>query len=137
MKIPMRVRPRSGDIDMVPMISFVFLLLIFFLLIGRVGAVEPFDVLAPASARPGDPTATTPVLLMAANGDMAWDGERLPPDAVIGLAAQWSSLHPRAGLSLKADAAADAVVVIELLERLQAAGVTRLQLVTRPADGRG
>lgn len=119
---------------MVPMISFVFLLLIFFLLIGHYGAADPFAVRPPVSSLPTSSEATSTGLLLSANGDLAWGRERLAPAEAIERAVQWSALHPQQSVSIKADAAMEAVELIGLLERLKAAGVTRVLLLTTPAD---
>ena len=122
---------------MVPMISFVFLLLIFFLLIGHYGAAGAFAVRPPVSALPTSTEATSAGLLLSANGELAWGRERLTPPEAIERAVQWSALHPQGSVSIKADAALEAIALIDLLERLKAAGVTRVQLLTTPAGREG
>lgn len=134
MIIPLRGRPRTSDVDMVPMIGFVFLLLIFFLLIGRFGAAEAFSVRPPASRVPNPSEAVSTGLLVSSSGDIAWGRERLSQSEAIHRAARWSGLHPQESVSIKADAALEAIVLIDLLERLQAEGVSRVLLLTTSAD---
>ncbi|MGQ0619097.1 MAG: ExbD/TolR family protein [Panacagrimonas sp.] len=136
MKIPLRTRPRSGDIDMVPMINFAFLLLIFFLLVGRIAPAEALRVEPPQALEPLDSGgAGEPALLMDAEGRLAWGSEAITADELASRAAAWAEVHPDAALSLKADAATDAARVILLLEQLRDAGVIRVRLQTIAPPG--
>lgn len=136
MKIPLNLRPRSADIDMVPMINFAFLLLIFFLLVGRFGPGEALRVEPPRALAPLDPGGVKePALLMDVNGRLAWGSQTFPTDELPSRAATWADAHPDAALSLKADAATDAAQVILLLERLRDAGVPRVKLLIVAPSG--
>lgn len=131
-----RRRPRT-DVDMVPMINFAFLLLIFFMLVGRFGPLDPFPVAPPrAAAGPVEIAPETEVLLLGADGALAFGRERIGASGLAARAIRWKLAHPAQALPIKADAAADAARLVELLETLRAAGVAEVRLMTRPAGAR-
>lgn len=130
MKIPQRTRRRSSDIDMVPMINFAFLLLIFFMLIGRLKPAEALRIDPPRSLAPLDPQAGEAALLMDAEGRLAWGSQIVAEDGLSSRIAAWAGAHPDSALPLKADARVDAARVIALLETLRDAGVPRIKLLT-------
>lgn len=133
MKIPLPQRRSRTDIDMVPMINFAFLLLIFFLLVGRFGPQDVFKVTPPRTAMTSvEPAAGDPVLLFAADGALAFGGSRVEAAALPAALRAWRASHPQQALSLKADADADASRLVDLLELLRSAGVSEVRLLTRP-----
>ncbi|MDF1735082.1 MAG: biopolymer transporter ExbD [Minwuia sp.] len=122
-------RPRNDDDRILPLINVVFLLLIFFMIAGHLTATDPFAVTPPHSATETTPDADSHLILIDRNGRLALDGRPLPEAAV--LAAFGSG--PANMVRIKADGAVDAVTVIALMERLRAAGLSELQLLTVPA----
>ncbi len=129
MKLPTIRRSARSDIDMVPMINFAFLLLIFFMLAGTLVPAQklPIDPPRSALATPADPSGN--VLLMAADGSVGFAGELLPEAALPARVAQWQREHPQEPLRVKADAAVDAARVIQLLQSLRAAGIEHVSLL--------
>lgn len=125
-------RPRRRDDDesnLIPLINVVFLLLIFFMLAGRLARPDPADLTPPESGSAETVTAGWALLIDAA-GQFTVDGE---PLAAAGLEAwlQTRLSDPATGpLQVKADARLEATQLITVLERLRAAGVEELQLLT-------
>lgn len=137
MKIPTRVRTPRTDVDMVPMINFAFLLLIFFLLIGRFGPLDAFAVLSPRADAPAVAGEATPdQLLVGKDGRLALGQQRLEAAELGPRAAAWQAAHPAEPLYLKADAEFDAAQLVVLLETLREAGVSEVRLLTRRDAGR-
>ncbi len=130
MKLPTPKRESRTDIDMVPMINFAFLLLIFFMLAGTLVPAQkmPIDPPRSALATPADPSGN--VLLLAADGHAGFAGELLPEAELPARIAQWHKEHPQESLRVKADAAVDATRVINILQRLRAAGIEHVSLLT-------
>lgn len=125
-------RPRKDDEQrLLPLINVVFLLLIFFILAGRLSAVDPVSVEPPRSAGEGVLQARDLVVVLGA------DGTLIVPEALQTAAAQPDEVSDRT-VWLKADGGADSLDVIAAIETLHDAGVRRLQLVTVPLaeDGR-
>jgi len=70
----------DGDASVLPLINVVFLLLVFFMVAGRLSGGDPFEVTPPESGTEG-PAATAPMrVLLAADGRLAlgtWQGVAL------------------------------------------------------------
>ncbi len=123
-----KVRRRTGGVDdgVLPLINVVFLLLIFFMVAGRLAAGDPFRIEPLHAAVEGAPPDGAPLLLVAADGRLALDGEAVERAVLPG------RLAGAARLRVKADAAADSVVVARLLADLRAAGVAEARLMVEP-----
>ena len=130
MKLRAPKRAGRADIDMVPMINFAFLLLVFFLLVGRLAPADPLEV-RPAQSRAFDAAQQSgDVLLVAADGRLAFGGTVLAPEALAQRVSAWAAAHPGAPLPLKADAQLEAGRAIALLDILRDAGVRDVRLLT-------
>ncbi|ANK82599.1 MAG: biopolymer transporter ExbD [Rhizobiales bacterium NRL2] len=123
-----RRRPRNDDDRIMPLINLVFLLLIFFMLAGRLTAADPFEIAPPESASGADPVAEEMLILVAADGRLALDGAMVSEAEL----AERLGREPRR-VRLKADAEAEAVRVVQVMEVLRDAGVENLHLLTVPA----
>ena len=116
-------RPRAESI--VPMINVVFLLLIFFLMTATLAPPDPFDVAPPElEGAPGEARSGT--LYLAADGRLAYGPVR--GEAVFAAIAAVTPRPER--FTLRADGAAPGGEVARVLERLAAAGVTTVDIVT-------
>ncbi len=124
----MQFAPRAArrpSENIVPLINVVFLLLVFFMLTGTLSPVPPIDVDLPTAAG-GSPSAGAPVLVVSHTGTLALDGNPISPDDLS------ARLGERPGaLEVRADARVPARILLPLLERLQQAGLERVDLVTR------
>ena len=129
MKLPTSQREKRTDIDMVPMINFAFLLLIFFMLAGTLAPAQKTPIDPPRStlATPADPSGN--VLLVAADGRVGFGSEWVLESELPARIAQWRKEHPQEALRVKADAAADAALVINILQRLRASGIEHVSLL--------
>jgi biopolymer transport protein TolR len=135
MKIRASKSRAPGAIDMVPMINFAFLLLIFVILAGVIAAPDVLAVNPPHSA------ATTPfdtapdTLVIDAQGRIGFGGQIIEPDVLLTRAQAWQQSAGDRPLIVKADAGADAQRVVMILEVLRAAGVVRASLLTTQRSG--
>ncbi|PTU32644.1 ExbD/TolR family protein [Stenotrophobium rhamnosiphilum] len=129
MKLPVPKREKRTDIDMVPMINFAFLLLIFFMLAGTLVPAQknPIDPPRSTLATPADPSGN--VLLIASDGRVGFGTELLPESELPTRIAEWRKEHPQESLRVKADAAVDATRVINILQRLRASGIEHVSLL--------
>lgn len=126
-------KPRRGtgaDIDMVPMINFAFLLLIFVMLVGAISAPDVLGVRPPQSSAEAAVDAALDVVAIDAEGRVAFGGEILQPDTLVLRVQQWRQTAGERPLLVKADAGAEAERVVLVLETLRAAGVARVSLLT-------
>ena len=143
MQFKRRARKADPEAGILPLINVVFLLLIFFMLAGRLIQAAPFSVEPPVSAEAGaapGPGAERPrqaTVLLAADGRVALNGRPLDPAALQEAVAEQLAQQPDLPVNLKADGDAEASAVVEVMEQLRDAGVRRLQLFAqaRPAQG--
>ncbi len=137
MRPPFQRRRSRLDTDdgVMPLINVVFLLLIFFMLAGQLSSGDPFEIAPPDSVSEGAPTETPSLILVAADGRLALDGEELPLERLLERlpAAGEGGVAPE--VRVKADGRVEATLVVDLLSRLDQAGVGRVMLLTLPPDG--
>lgn len=127
-----QTRPRNDDERVLPLINVVFLLLIFFMIAGQLSATDAFRVQPAESASEGEPEAQDVLVLVAHDGRLALDGEELEAAALEAALRERVAGREDVRVRLKADGRARATEVVAVMERLRAAGVGRLHLLTVP-----
>jgi biopolymer transport protein ExbD len=132
-----RQRPRNEDDRILPLINVVFLLLIFFMLAGRLSASDPFKIDPPRSAGAGKVEIEQLLVQVGADGRLALNGEELEESALTAAVAAQVGEGVPAAVRLKADGGVEAVRVVAIMELLRAAGIETLQLLTVPAPAGG
>ena len=125
-------KQRNSDDGVLPLINVVFLLLIFFMLAGRLAAGDPFVIEPPKSQSEGLNSPQEMLILVSADGRFALDGIEMSEDAVVETAAQRRQETDSLKLRLKTDGGAPAERVVELMKRLREAGFQSLKLLTVP-----
>ena len=130
----MRRRARSGNHDerILPLINIVFLLLIFFMLAGRLSAPDPFATEPPASASEA-PAAAGIEVLAAADGGLALDGRIVPETELVAAIERRLAAGASSDMRLRVDGALTAARAIGIMDRLRKAGAEKIHLVTVPA----
>lgn len=124
-----KTRPKNSEERMLPLINIVFLLLVFFMLAGRLAATDPLQIEAPHSSSEEPKIGHHMVVYMDADGRLAFDGSVLDGTALRSAIAERAAFGE---LHLKADGEAEARQVIAVMELLRDAGVERLELLTLP-----
>jgi biopolymer transport protein ExbD len=129
-----RPAKRPEQENVIPLINVVFLLLIFFMLAGKLGQSDPFELTPPTSESARAPTERPATVYVGADGRTALG------DEVLALQALESAVRERMGngggvVRLKTDKAAEANRVIDIMEALRRAGVERVTLLTTVPDG--
>jgi biopolymer transport protein ExbD len=130
-------RPRNDEERILPLINVVFLLLIFFMLAGRLAASDPFQISPPASDSEGPAARHEFVVLVGADGRLALDNREIQAEALQDAVAERMAANRDAKVRLKADGEAAANDVVGVMELLRDAGVERLKLLTVPQDRGG
>lgn len=122
--------------NLLPMINVVFLLLIFFLISAKLAPPEPFAVTLPEAAAAEGGVGPGLVLHLGADGGLGY-GEARDDAALAALATARAEFCGRADcgktpprLALRADAAAPAEGLADLLASLAAIGFAEVTLVT-------
>jgi biopolymer transport protein ExbD len=126
---------RDQEVALIPLINVVFLLLIFFMIVGTIAPTDALPIDPPVS-REGQATEPDPVqLLIDADGRIALNGELIPADQLTTALAE--SIKPAEipetplNLTLKADGALVMAELRALLTQLRALGVERVRLLAR------
>ena len=130
-------RTRNDDERILPLINVVFLLLIFFMLAGKIAAGDPIPAEPPRSASEAASGARELVIVMGADGRIAFDGAVIERSAIGTAVATSLGGDEPPQIWLKADSDADSVEVVAVMETLREAGVERLKLLTTPAPVAG
>ncbi|WP_296704309.1 ExbD/TolR family protein [Thiocapsa sp. UBA6158] len=125
-----RSKPAAdSEANLIPLINVVFLLLIFFMLAGRLAPTESIAVDPPRSDSPQGTRATPLALLIDRTGQISLNGEPLD-DAVLAERVTEIIADGPAHLQIKADATLEALRLVDLLEQLRAAGAEDVDLLT-------
>lgn len=143
MQFSRRARKVDSEERILPLINVVFLLLIFFMLAGRLAASDLFRVDPPESAAADEASTADAqrepevLILLAADGRLALDGAPVERQALTSAVAARLAEAPRARVVLKADGAAEAGAVVDLMESLRDAGVSDLELFAQSPQTAG
>lgn len=134
----MRINPPSEDhrveVTVVPMVNVVFLLLIFFMLVGRIAPSEELEVSPPLSLS-GQMLNGEPVrIIVAKDGQIAIEKDKLEASDLSQVMAEMLQQNPERSFQLKADAGLEANRLIHIMEILRQAGVRELTLLTERAS---
>lgn len=118
---------------LLPMINVVFLLLIFFLIMAQITPPPPVEVTPPEAGRDGDALAEdgAAILWIDAAGGLAHR------DASDSAALEAVAAARPESVLIRADAAAPAARLAEVIAALGAAGISDLRLATLPRDRDG
>lgn len=133
----MRINPPPEDhrieVTVVPMVNVVFLLLIFFMLVGRIVPSSELEVSPPIS-RSGQAQSGEPVrIIVPADGHIVIGEKETDIAALDAAVAAILDSDPERQFQLKADAALEANRLIYIMEILRQAGVRELTLLTERA----
>ncbi len=127
-RAPRRTQPET----IVALIDVVFFLLVFFMLIGRMDATAPFEVV-PATAGTGiDMPGGGLTLAVSTTGMLALDGEQLERSAALRRVAEKMIEAPSTMVRVNADHAAALSDVLPLVAELEASGAGDIFLVVTP-----
>lgn len=126
-------RPRNHEERILPLINVVFLLLIFFMLAGRLASPDPFMIVPPHSVSEGPAETQEMLVLIGADGRLAMGDTEMDDAALRAAVSERMQAGTLALVRLKADGQAGATRVVAVMELLREAGVERLKLLTMPA----
>jgi biopolymer transport protein ExbD len=123
----------DSEANLIPLINVVFLLLIFFMLAGRLAPTELIALAPPRSDSPQSARAAPLVLLVDRTGQISLDGELLDDTTLTARVAEILADGPP-HIQVKADATLEALRLVDLLEQLRAAGAEDIDLLTLARD---
>ncbi|RKT47150.1 ExbD/TolR family protein [Thiocapsa rosea] len=129
-----RPKPAAdSEANLIPLINIVFLLLIFFMLAGRLAPTESIVLEPPRSVSPQSARATPLVILIDRTGQIRFNGEMVDDTTLAERVAEIVADVPP-HLQIKADATLEALRLVDLLEHLRAAGAEDIDLLTLARD---
>ena len=119
---------RGIDDKIIPMINVIFLLLMFFLIVGNLSRLPGPDMVSPVSVSEAMAAAQSIEITLAADGALGWGDEALSLAQLQERVRQ----HPGGanGLRLRADARVSAARLLPVIDAAKAAGATRIAIVT-------
>jgi biopolymer transport protein ExbD len=124
---------RRIDDKIIPMINIIFLLLMFFLIVGNISELVDEDVVPPRSTSTTVSTSAGAEWLLTRDGVVVLDGQ---PVGLDQLAAQLEVTGPLPErIILRADGNANSGALMTLMELLRKHGVETISLVTINHDG--
>lgn len=127
-------RPRNDEERILPLINIVFLLLIFFMVAGKLAASDPLEIKPPQSALESEAGPRELLVLLDAEGHLALDGEVMD-ESTLKAALQKRLSGDEVRIRLKADGRTEATRVVALMELLQDAGAEKVKLLTVAEGG--
>ena len=133
MKFGSQPQERRLDLTVLPMVNIVFLLLIFFMLVGRIAPTGELDVSPPVSLSGQVESRRSLRVEISSTREMALDGRRIDTTELIVTLTDILRQDPATQIQLKADAGLDANHLIRIMEILRLIGVGKLTLVTEHA----
>nr|WP_067287997.1 biopolymer transporter ExbD [Marinobacterium profundum] len=130
-------RARNRDDNLIPLINVVFLMLIFFMVAGKISRSDAIAIDPPASTSETTSRSEEPInILLSATGviymdDMELESEQLTHAVTTALD---NSQDPQAlSILLKVDAATPVDTLLQTLAQIKAAGMLKVSLATRMA----
>ncbi len=127
-----RKRPRNDDDAVMPLINIVFLLLIFFMIAGKLSSSDPFEISPPSSVSGENDAAGELTLLVGSAGELALDGEVMTETELKAALADRLQGNLEPVMRLKADGGSKATDIIRIMEIVRDAGVGEMNLLTLP-----
>lgn len=129
--LPARQRAQDDDARLIPMINVVFLLIIFFMVVGQISPHQAGPVELPL-ARSDKLAANQPLLLtLKANGELLLDERPLATaQLVIALQAELAK-RTAPTVAIRADQHATAAQLQQLLTPLRELGIARISLLSQ------
>lgn len=124
-------RRAAEDYSLLPLTNIVFLLLIFFLLIGRIGMPDALSIQPPKSTSDTALANSALRIEITANGKIAVDGETVPIGKLAATVRSHRTGTAKRPIQLKADGRLEATRVVHVMQILHRAGIEKLRLVTR------
>lgn len=126
-RLPRGRRPRSLDDALLPLINIVFLLMVFFLFVGRLGGNLGEQKAPVSQSRDAEEIAASPQQLeLLPDGRLQIGGERFAEAELAGRIGGWQGR----AVDLRSAADAPAERVLRILGLLRAGGVGEVRLLT-------
>lgn len=128
-----RCRRKNAENNMIPLINIVFLLLIFFMIAGRIEASRPPELDLPVSYHAAPATAQAVTISINAAGQWFVQDQPITADT-LPMALDSMALSAQTGIDLFLHQSLKARDLDAMLEALRTQGIARVRLVTREGE---
>lgn len=132
MKLTRPARREQSE-TIIALIDVVFFLLVFFMLIGRMDATAPFDVVPPVAQSGTDMPAGGATVSVSQTGDLALDGTSVSQPELYTTLTRMLDQNPDLRVRVNAHRDAELRYVLPLVAKTEALGVHDVVLVVTPA----
>lgn len=123
-------RTKDDEERILPLINIVFLLLVFFMVAGRLTAPDPFRIELPQSVSDDQAGTQQTVVSLGRDGRLALDGLVMDEAGLKAALAQRLAAEEALRVRLMADGRVEAVRVVGVMELLRDAGIEQLAMLT-------
>lgn len=125
-----RSRQGQKDINMIPMINVIFLMLVFFLVGGTIEKMEVIKVDIPVAQSGHVLDEGHTVIVLGYNDEIIVNDDFVMPQDLFTTIKEQIKENPKRVITIKADAKMPATRMIRVMEIVKAAGGVNLSLVT-------
>lgn len=127
-----RPEPRAERETVTALIDVVFFLLVFFMIVGRMDATAPFEVLPPVGSTGRDLPSGGLTLSAAADGRYGLDGKTFDRAGILALALERIAADKDLLIRINADRTTELRHVLPVISELEAAGAKQVVLIVTP-----
>ncbi|MEM9102394.1 MAG: biopolymer transporter ExbD [Pseudomonadota bacterium] len=124
-------RPDQTEERILPLINVVFLLLIFFMIAGSLTVTEPFEVEPPTANNQGEHDPETMLVLIEKKGQLALNNDPVSEAILIEQLRKALEKNTEILITLKADKGLPANQLVRFTQKLNAAGLSKIRLLTK------
>lgn len=126
---------RQHPETIIALIDVVFFLLVFFMLIGRMDATSPFEVMPAHAVTGSDMPAGGATLSIGADGALALDGMQTDAEGTLARIERLLAENPALLVRINAHRDARLRDMLPLVAQIEALGARDVMLVVTPEDG--
>ena len=120
----------SKELDLIPLINIVFLILIFFMLTGSITATDPLAVEPVQSTNENAAPPENKLITIDKGGQLALEKIRIDREELRRLMIEQKELNTAIGVSIKADASLPASILLDLMKLLRESGFEEVTILT-------
>lgn len=129
-----RSKKKHNDLDLIPLINVVFMLLIFFMVAGTIENIDIFDVTVPKSENSTDKIPSKTVIYIAADGKIAVNDDMVAESDLKTIISTLFINNPEQEVTIKADFEVPAKKLVTIMNLIEKSGGKRISLVTQTGD---
>jgi biopolymer transport protein ExbD len=128
-------RKAKRGLGIIPLVDVAFFLLIFFMVAGTVNQFEIIDIKPPVANSGELLDEGHIVVLLGKHDEIVMDDALMTPEELSASLTEQLRQHPDKVITLKADGSIKAVKMIEIMDRIKAAGGKQVTIATEDATG--